>query len=221
MGRSLKPPALFLVENPMKRVMKLLNDVYAVIVGTVVCCIPFAFFGALFLAAHEQPKPLRPSIDVRFLWFADGVRCNNAYCMFDFRTYSKVKFVDGWPAVSSCDQLTGMERNICHAPVKADSNLTFLPPPQYNKPYPGVLMMQRLSVDDLQKVCSFNAYACSQPNAGRAPTVACIIFMLSDEDLKARGVNPEDTYWHEIGHCNGWPSDHGGLNWQRKGESVE
>jgi hypothetical protein len=69
------------------------------------------------------------------------------------------------PALS-CDQL----------------DLEFPPPPQYKKPYPGVLMMQRLS----------------------------------DEASKAEGDNPEDTYWHEIGHCNGWPSDHGGLTAQRK-----
>jgi hypothetical protein len=120
-----------------------------------------------------------------------------------------------------------MERYICHAPVKAESNLTFLPPPEYNKPYPGVLMLERLSLDDLQKICPLNALACSRPWTGRVPGASCIIFMPSDEALKARGISPEDTYRHEIGHCNGWPSDHGGLAWQRirrgtrKGESID
>src|SRR5262249_60217682 len=46
--------------------------------------------------------------------------------------------------------------------------------------------------------------------------VACLVLMLPDEAINAQGVDPQETYRHEIAHCNGWPADHGGAQWQRK-----
>jgi arsenate reductase-like glutaredoxin family protein len=81
-------------------------------------------------------------------------------------------------------------------PVKAESKWTYVPPPEYDKPYPGVLMIQRLPQDELRKVCATSGIACSlvvstsgkswalSPNGNR---VACVIIMPSDEVLKAEG----------------------------------
>lgn len=86
-------------------------------------------------------------------------------------------------------------------------------------------MVQRLSLEELQKVCptrlgcalSISTYP---PNMIAINTsgnrVACLVLMLPDEAIKAQGVDPQETYRHEIAHCNGWPADHGGAQWQRK-----
>ena len=86
-------------------------------------------------------------------------------------------------------------------------------------------MVQRLSLEELQKVCP-TRLGCALPISTYPPNmiaintsgnrVACLVLMLPDEAIKAQGVDPQETYRREIAHCSGWPADHGGAQWQRK-----
>ena len=106
----------------------------------------------------------------------------------------------------------------------------WFPPAEYDKPYEGVLMTQRLPFDQLRKVCAPGQMACAMPitvgpngsgwqislTGNRA---ACLIIMPSDSYLWEHHQDPKDTIRHETGHCNGWPGDH--PNSQSKWEWVE
>jgi hypothetical protein len=84
---------------------------------------------------------------------------------------------------------------------------TFPPPPEFDKPFDGDLTIQRLSWDEIQKNCPPGTLAC----AWVTPKV-CVVMIPNDDFLKRRGGRQyEDILRHEIGHCNGWPSDHGGA----------
>ena len=106
---------------------------------------------------------------------------------------------------------------------------TFRPPPEYDHPFTGSLLLRKLDSAEFETVCPRWTLACTHRVAkikcfatqctGTDEEVAaslCIVVMRSDDTLKERGVEPDEVYRHEIGHCNGWPGDHGGNNWVRK-----
>ena len=39
----------------------------------------------------------------------------------------------------------------------------------------------------------------------------CAIVKVSDDQIRAAGYDPEVFMRHELGHCNGWGSDHKGA----------
>jgi hypothetical protein len=88
---------------------------------------------------------------------------------------------------------------------------TFRPPPEFDKPFDGELIIERLSREEIQKVCPPGMLACAwtTPNNKDVP---CIVMIPDDDFLKKRGgMQYEEILRHEIGHCNGWPADHGGA----------
>jgi hypothetical protein len=99
------------------------------------------------------------------------------------------------------------------------------PPPEFDKPYEGILAIYRMPLADVQKLCSVNTYACSWvkhiPISQIGDRIACYIIISPDDVLAQRGERQgyNDVLRHEIGHCNGWPSDH--SNRQAKWEWVE
>jgi hypothetical protein len=108
------------------------------------------------------------------------------------------------------------------------------PPAEYDIPYTGVLMTQRLPIDQLHKVCAPNQMACTMvvsiypgPNGAAGSwqislsgnRAACIIIMPPDDYIWQHNQDPKEVLRHETGHCNGWTADH--PNSQSKWEWVE
>ena len=98
------------------------------------------------------------------------------------------------------------------------------PPAEYDFPYAGVLMIQQLPIDQIQKICLSNNLACTmvisvfpyahggkggmQVNVPDGNHVGCIIIMAPDSYFREHQQNPKAVLRHEIAHCNGWPADH-------------
>jgi hypothetical protein len=87
-----------------------------------------------------------------------------------------------------------------------------LPPTQYDYPYGGRLNVTTMaSQEAVRERCPSTrglpvALACSRHNVTN-----CWIVIADDATITAAGVNPTIVRRHEIGHCNGWPSDHAGA----------
>ena len=104
------------------------------------------------------------------------------------------------------------------------------PPVEYDKPYEGVLITQRLPIDQLHKICAPYQLACTMP-ISTGPNgigwrlgfdgnrVACLMILPPDSYILEHHQDPKEVLRHELGHCNGWPSDH--PNSQSKWEWVE
>lgn len=109
-------------------------------------------------------------------------------------------------------------------PSKGRWQWVFPPPPEYDIPYTGVLMIQRLPIEQVHKVCAPTRLACAMvvstipdPNGGpgrwriniNGNRAACLIIMPSDDYIRQHTAqDPKETLRHETGHCNGWPADH-------------
>src|SRR5262249_14938688 len=99
------------------------------------------------------------------------------------------------------------------------------PPPEFDKPYEGVVGILRLPFVDAQKICRVGIYACSwvkqQPILQLGDRTVCYIVISLDDDLAQRseGQDFNAVLRHEIGHCNGWPADH--SNRQARWEWVK
>jgi hypothetical protein len=100
------------------------------------------------------------------------------------------------------------------------------PPPEFDKPYDGVLVIYRLPLADVQKICTDfgqNKHACSfvkqVAHFRIGDRVTCFIMMPPDDVIDLYREDPKDIIRHETGHCNGWPLDH--PNRQTKWEWVE
>jgi len=85
-----------------------------------------------------------------------------------------------------------------------------LPPAEYDRPYPGQLIVTKWRDYNLIR------YICSET---KPPAVACSVFH-HDGDGKPTSClimlgpkvwDNERAYRHELGHCNGWPSNHPGA----------
>jgi hypothetical protein len=76
------------------------------------------------------------------------------------------------------------------------------PPPQYDHPYHGQVIEQRLSFLQIIQLCHGPTAACSWVSNG----VCHIALSQAEEDDRLIALMRQ----HEIGHCNGWPSNHPG-----------
>ncbi len=84
---------------------------------------------------------------------------------------------------------------------KGKSMITFLEPPaQYDHPYRGHVVEQRLSRLQIIATCHGPAESCSWVDKG----VCHIAFPQDEKDTRLIAYIRQ----HEIGHCNGWPSHH-------------
>jgi len=101
----------------------------------------------------------------------------------------------------------------------------YFPPPEFDKPYKGILAIFRLPFADVEKFCAglTKQHACSfikqsVPFQKVGDRTVCYIIMPTDDDVaQYRGYlgyheTPNDIIRHEIGHCNGWPADHPNRN---------
>jgi hypothetical protein len=108
-------------------------------------------------------------------------------------------------------------------PASAEQQMRFttsLPPPQYDKPYAGELIIWRVNLPKtLREIChTLNfpklggvdmAFACAKAPVSQTPPYPfCHIFIVSDEILYRWRIKLSVLLRHEIGHCNGWPGDH-------------
>jgi len=105
-------------------------------------------------------------------------------------------------------------------PAKGRWTWSWRPPAEYDIPYTGILMIQRLPIDEVHKVCAPNQLACATPFSTRpdgrgtyisitGDRVACLIIMPTDDYIRKHSPQiAEGTLRHEMGHCNGWPADH-------------
>jgi hypothetical protein len=91
------------------------------------------------------------------------------------------------------------------------SQYLILPPVEYDHDYTGKITFEIVKTrEELRDICGHSIYtrwtlACAFP---RGPK--CHIVMTIDDIILAHGWTPEIILRHEIGHCNGWPSDHPG-----------
>jgi hypothetical protein len=91
-------------------------------------------------------------------------------------------------------------------------NSLWLPPPEYDKPFKGKLTEIRVTPEIMRAICPKSQFpvtlACAYPPVH---DTQCVIIMLEDKHLEAAGWTAEYVRRHEIGHCNGFPSDHRGA----------
>jgi hypothetical protein len=89
-----------------------------------------------------------------------------------------------------------------HGPGDKDERMiVFLEPPaQYDHPYPGQVVEQRLSRLQIIVTCHGPAESCSWLDKG----VCHIVLPQEETDTRLIAYIRE----HEMGHCNGWPSHH-------------
>ena len=116
-------------------------------------------------------------------------------------------------------------------PSKGYWRWIFPPPAEYDIPYTGVLMVQRLPIDQVHKVCAPEHLACAMvvstgPNGKgwqiniNGNRAACFIIMPTDDHIRRHTAqDPHEVLRHETAHCNGWPTDH--PRSQSKWEWVE
>jgi hypothetical protein len=76
------------------------------------------------------------------------------------------------------------------------------PPAQYDHPYRGAVIEQRLSQWQIMQLCHGPATSCAWLSQG----VCHIALPLDEKDARLIALIRQ----HEIGHCNGWPSHHPG-----------
>jgi hypothetical protein len=92
-----------------------------------------------------------------------------------------------------------------------------LPPPQYDHLFRGFLSLQLENEEVLKWKCDGNI-ACSKysdncEGEAECPTdpeerFTCRVFIASINVIRSAGYDPIVVFRHEVGHCNGWPSDH-------------
>jgi hypothetical protein len=90
------------------------------------------------------------------------------------------------------------------------------PPAKYDHPFDGVVRVDR-NMHDCEEdmgpskwrlACTTGRVAYYDAEGHDDTKSLCIIHMLPDKELRARGFTSEMILRHEIGHCNGWPEDH-------------
>jgi hypothetical protein len=146
----------------------------------------------IFPVVREPPAPRRPIKD-------------EAWCR-----------AHGWWD-QTCVDLDRVRRAAMVKPVP----LRLLPPPEYDKPFDGYLHIVRPQTDqEMIDKCNgakfgvtLGPMACSMKliNRNDPSLKGCRILINTDEYLKRYGVPYDVVLRQELGHCNGWPSDHSGA----------
>jgi hypothetical protein len=88
-----------------------------------------------------------------------------------------------------------------------------IPPEEYDHPYDGPVKIWRSADQDyIKSKCPASIFPYHLGCGGRkSATGECHILMADDDTIRKHGWTPEIVLRHEIGHCNGWPSDHKGA----------
>jgi len=79
------------------------------------------------------------------------------------------------------------------------------PPAKYDHPFTGQVIERRMSFLQMLWNCHGPAGACSWVSKG----VCYIALPQGEKDTRLIALIRQ----HEIGHCNGWPSNHPGGHW--------
>jgi hypothetical protein len=74
------------------------------------------------------------------------------------------------------------------------------PPAQYDHPYRGQIIEQRLSALEIMRLCHGPTTACS----GVSKSVCHLLLPRDERDNRLIALIRK----HEIGHCNGWSDSH-------------
>jgi hypothetical protein len=86
-----------------------------------------------------------------------------------------------------------------------------LPPPEFDRPYDGKLIVTRVKTpDEIKAKCPEANYGAGTPLgcARTPPSLAwCEIYLLPDKLIAAYNVDPEHAMRHELAHCSGWIHD--------------
>lgn len=126
-----------------------------------------------------------------------------------------VSFIADNAIVSFCVIVFAML--MAYGVIKANAQ-QHLPPLEYDKPYPGKLTIEEVTLAQLLATCS-TAYAsslgCAFPGKDR-----CHIKLLSEASIQAAGWTVELMLRHERAHCNGWPGDHPGKRPYQSNEGM-
>jgi hypothetical protein len=90
-----------------------------------------------------------------------------------------------------------------------------IPPEQFDRFFEGKIILIKVDAQEkLREHCSsifsLDLIACAKRCANCA-TPTCTIAILEDAPLRAAGLTTQTVMRHEIGHCNGWGSDHQGA----------
>ena len=93
-----------------------------------------------------------------------------------------------------------------------------IPPEQYDHPYTGLIIVQRLKTEGMMReVCPDTA---DQVWLGCAYRLkhACLIMLADEAVIRAYGLTGDMLFRHEMGHCNGWVATHVGARtyWDAK-----
>jgi hypothetical protein len=92
--------------------------------------------------------------------------------------------------------------------------LPIVPPAEFDRDYPGMLRITRLSSEDAVRAqCQgavFN-YGRALGCAHRFGNTVCVVYIAEDDLLASVGIDYEIALRHERGHCNGWANDHPGA----------
>ena len=84
----------------------------------------------------------------------------------------------------------------------------YLPPVEYDKPYPGKIAVETVTTTQLLTQCANatqSSLGCAFPGADR-----CRNILVDEASMRAVGWTLEAMLRHERAHCNGWPQSHPG-----------
>jgi hypothetical protein len=85
------------------------------------------------------------------------------------------------------------------------------PPLEYDRPYEGHLVVMRGDANVMKALCPKSAFPVTLGCARRYEKKNyCIVYIADDDILKKASFPYEAVHRHEVGHCNGWPTDHKG-----------
>jgi len=122
----------------------------------------------------------------------------------------KTKAISAPPPPIKSDSLYYRPNDFGHlapAPPPLQTRFPILPPPEYDRPYDGDLTIRVVPTFEALRVAC-NVYNPAMLACARHNAKSCIVYLVEDELMRERGWNTGLLLRHEIGHCNGWPSDH-------------
>lgn len=101
------------------------------------------------------------------------------------------------------------------ASLKSD----WTPPARYNHPYEGKIFVRMVHPRDVPAACRAlyrRSGLAHRVNTIRPDQLGCSVVWHDPDECSVviidrpspTGRTPEELIRHELGHCNGWPSDH-------------
>ena len=86
-----------------------------------------------------------------------------------------------------------------------------LPPPEYDRPYRGILLEIRGDKEMMARLCPKTWMVPVTLGCAYVHERDCTIVVANDDILEAAGWRFEIVKRHEVDHCGGWPNHHPGA----------